>query len=884
MKKIILLIFFSFISTWVLATHNRAGEITFEHVSGLNYRITITTYTKASSIQADRDELTLEFGDGTSATVARTYEQVLSGLDIKHNEYTTTHTFPGPGTYTLSMEDPNRNAGIVNITNSVNVYFYLETELVIPSFGAFDYNNSPVLQNPPIDNGCLGRVYDHNPAAYDPDGDSLSYELIEPRGYNGSALSGYSDPSDIEPGANNNLTLDPVTGTLIWDSPQRVGEYNVAFLVIEWRRLSDGSYVKVGEVVRDMQITIGTCENEPPEIEALEDICIEVGSTYIDTIRAVDPNLNDVVELTAIGEPLNLNISPAIFIQPVSAYDSVKQAFEWTPDCDHVRLTPYQVVFKAEDDNPTVQLSDYKTLRITVIASAPTNPAAIPNGYNIELSWDMSVCTNAAGYKIYRRIDSIGFVPSICETGVPSYTGYQQIADVQDINTTFYTDDNNGSGLVHGQKYSYMICAYFDNGAESYASEEFCAELNKDVPVITRVSVNTTDIATGSDSVTWAKPVDLDTTQWDPPYKYRYYRAAQLNQFTLIGESASNNDVFALDTVLVDSNINTADIQYRYRIELISGVAENVIGSTQEASSPYLSAIPLDNRMRLSWSFDVPWTNDQYVIQRETSPGSGIFTVLDTTTEERYTDSGLVNGNTYCYKITTVGDYTTTGFISPILNHSQELCGVPEDTQEPCPPTLSLSSDCDLDENYLEWTNPNLVCDTVDDVVAYNIYYKPTLDGDFEFVERVSGAENTEKLFQDLTSLAGCYYVTAIDSFDNESMASNTACTDNCPIYELPNVFTPGGDGFNDYFVPFPYKFVESVEIEIFNRWGKRVFQTNDPDVNWDGMDMDSGSEVPDGVYFYVCTVNEIRLAGIVPRVIKGYVTVLTQEKRSSGN
>jgi len=47
----------------------------------------------------------------------------------------------------MTMEDPNRNAGIINIPNSVNIPFFLETTLVINPF--LGNNNSPELLNPP---------------------------------------------------------------------------------------------------------------------------------------------------------------------------------------------------------------------------------------------------------------------------------------------------------------------------------------------------------------------------------------------------------------------------------------------------------------------------------------------------------------------------------------------------------------------------------------------------------------------------------------------------------------------------------------------------------------------------------------------------------------
>ncbi|MBK8112548.1 MAG: hypothetical protein IPK46_20670 [Saprospiraceae bacterium] len=53
------------------ATHNRAGEITYQQIGPLTIRMTITTYTKESSIAADRDSLEVFWGDGLSQWVQR---------------------------------------------------------------------------------------------------------------------------------------------------------------------------------------------------------------------------------------------------------------------------------------------------------------------------------------------------------------------------------------------------------------------------------------------------------------------------------------------------------------------------------------------------------------------------------------------------------------------------------------------------------------------------------------------------------------------------------------------------------------------------------------------------------------------------------------------
>ena len=109
-------------------------------------------------------------------------------------------------------------------------------------------------------------------------------------------------------------------------------------------------------------------------------------------------------------------------------------------------------------------------------------------------------------------------------------------------------------------------------------------------------------------------------------------------------------------------------------------------------------------------------------------------------------------------------------------------------------------------------------------------------------------------------------------------------CFDNCPSYWLPNVFSPNGDGVNDFFSALvPYSYVESIDIKIYNRWGQVIFETTDPDINWDGIHMDSGVLVPDGVYYYLCTVNTIRLTGTEPIILKGFFHLFSQGNGTGG-
>ncbi|MBL0099517.1 MAG: hypothetical protein IPP49_05205 [Saprospiraceae bacterium] len=56
----------------IFATHNRAGEITYRQTGPLTIEMTIITYTKASSVAADRDSLDVSWGDGSKQFVLGT--------------------------------------------------------------------------------------------------------------------------------------------------------------------------------------------------------------------------------------------------------------------------------------------------------------------------------------------------------------------------------------------------------------------------------------------------------------------------------------------------------------------------------------------------------------------------------------------------------------------------------------------------------------------------------------------------------------------------------------------------------------------------------------------------------------------------------------------
>jgi gliding motility-associated-like protein len=902
LKKIILFLLAFGCFQFANATHNRAGEILYRSVPGDNpflFEITVITYTKTggASNSADRCSLEVNFGDGTSDTVNRSNgllgvtcdpgvgigEDIPGISEIQFNKYVVLHEFPGAGTYTVSMEDPMRNEGVQNIPNSGNVPFYIESKITIDVNSGG--NSAPQLTNPPIDNACLGLVFEHNPGALDLDGDSLVYSIIASRSYGGQTIGGYSFPNEISAGPNNSISINTVTGTLTWDSPQQLGEYNVAILIEEYRKnLNSGAVFKVGEVMRDIQINVGICQdNSPPIIQTLTQACITAGQTFNDTIFASDID-EDEITLTGTGYPLEGNNGGALTSVELDTLPNTEELiFTWQTTCNQVRNPAYWVYFKAKENKPSNSgLADFEELELFVLSPAVRITSVEPAGNTLTLNWTQADCAKANGYSIYRFVDSLGYEPDKCITGVPSYTGYEFIGQVEGISNTTFLDDNGGVGLTHGKKYCYMVVTLFPDGSESYPSSEECGELTRDVPILDKVSIGITDKDNGVDTISWIKPIDLKTDIWPAPYQYRLKRGVYPSAADqVVYESQIANSLDDLDTFLIETDLNTQEVHYNYKIELLSGPNLLSVGNSSSASSIFLSSMPSDNTLTLTWEEQVPWRNTDYVVYRfsKATPPNDTLLLLDTVQSNVYVDSNLANLNEYMYLVKAIGLYSSSSLENDIQNLSQVHVGIPEDNEPPCPPPgRVIEGDCELSSTIISWQDPNEVCPDVDDVLFYNLYYTSVLGQEPTILETISGSDINEYVRDFQESIAGCYAITAIDSFGNESDFGEVLCIDNCPEYELPNVFTPGGDGLNDYFKPFPYKYVKDIDIVIYNRWGVEVFNSRNPDIRWEGHDLKNGKELPDGVYYYVCIVNEIRLTGIVPREIRSFVQLIRQE------
>lgn len=141
-----------------------------------------------------------------------------------------------------------------------------------------------------------------------------------------------------------------------------------------------------------------------------------------------------------------------------------------------------------------------------------------------------------------------------------------------------------------------------------------------------------------------------------------------------------------------------------------------------------------------------------------------------------------------------------------------------------------------------------------EDVGGYTPYYewRFTREGESEpFLKRFD--EVTEYDFNTSGTTSVTLYISFVQGRDTITyeMDSPFIVTISESKLEMPNAFTPNGDGYNDIFkAKEGYESIVEFHATIFNRWGRKLFEWDDPAEGWNGTA--GGSDVPDGAYYLV--------------------------------
>ncbi|RFS14577.1 hypothetical protein D0T08_20230 [Emticicia sp. C21] len=373
MKKYLYLVFFLAFVHKSMASHIVGGEIELVKIKnpspGITHEVTLNLYFDAINGRPAAEDITItltfirkrDLAKVGEAVCQRVYRDLIQYIDpacskgdlqtllIKYsaNLNLPEAAFSDPGGYAIVWERCCRNIIITNIRNpsSVGMVFYTEFPPVTTA------NSSPKFKEVVADYLCINQNFEMDFSASDPDGDSLTYELITP--WIGYATMGNPSPisvgrssypeaswvdgislANVIPGEEP-LRIDRITGVL-YVKPSKLGLYVFSVMVKEYRK-----GVMIGRVKRDFQLKVVDCKiNYPPQIMVRsqgastffkegEIVTLKKGDKRCFDIMYFDQDVSQKVTITARGvnfDTKKINM-PAITNVVIQNTDTLKNSF-----------------------------------------------------------------------------------------------------------------------------------------------------------------------------------------------------------------------------------------------------------------------------------------------------------------------------------------------------------------------------------------------------------------------------------------------------------------------------------------------------------------------------------------------------------------------------
>jgi gliding motility-associated-like protein len=264
-------------------------------------------------------------------------------------------------------------------------------------------------------------------------------------------------------------------------------------------------------------------------------------------------------------------------------------------------------------------------------------------------------------------------------------------------------------------------------------------------------------------------------------------------------------------------------------------------------------ANPLNLNIKNNWA---SWSNENYIlstVRPETPVISGnitpCFHVLET-----YDVTNPGTGNTFEWHVTS-GGQIISGDPNPQANLTWNYSGVQDTLSVFTVSPIGCSSWPGIlavivapEPNAAFTAVPTSLLGSIPVVFSDQSTLAQTWQWDFgdgQFSsetspEHVYNQEGTYQAILVIQSTDGCY-------------DTATAVIEIIPGLNIPNVFSPNGDGSNDLFEISGTNF-KNFTCEILNRWGQTVFTSNKAQVSWDGVTT-TGSMVVEGTYFVVLKI-----------------------------
>lgn len=687
------------------------------------------------------------------------------------------------------------------------------------------WNNTPVFNNnEPVQSFCVGREYQFDLSATDPDGDSLSYRIspaLSDFGVQVSYAPGFTGNDPI-PVAQRPAKINERTGVMTFTPTQKFNG-TFAYIVEEWKdslyqvTLPDNSVVtrskKVlrGYIMRDLRMSFGDlCNDEYPTMTALVDenippdykggnpnlVVADCASLYFDLDLSVEILCSSVA---ADGSDLRITDStttpPTIFaidsIYPIDGCEALKTK--------KLRVKLFEPLGLPEGYIPgeaggTVKAyikkgSDFNTWRTACGINIPeftTIDIYVLNNLEIDMGEDIVYCNPENPFPVLNPPIAGGTYNWLYKTSVNGTIDTVGVEDTQVADTTGYW----------GVDLKYRGCQ---------ATDFLFVQENKtiyvEIPDYEFCNINPFPVIKMDSLIPMG--VDVNTFAWKGP------------KGDIIGISdslqipASGKYIFKVD--ILPCTINDTFFIKRideYPVDLGN---DSLICEGYE----YMLSSGYDydtSKFKIEWYF-----NDSLLVN-------------DTL------DGLMINGGGE-YKFRLISESGCEGLDSVTVRIAGYL-GIPQ---------LSCGQVTKEGKLYIWKSIPyasyyEYSFDQVNWLVLPTIPSPNPIQGDI--AARIPGLGSPTAYIRAVSdvpegTVGGCKY------------GASAAAPDCEIIVIMPNVLTPNGDGINDFLDLGLIDIYPGNSISIYNRWGREVFQATDYQNDWNAKDVEAGT------YFYVLDLND---------------------------
>ena len=387
------------------ASHFRGGDINWVVADPVAAPYTVTFTVRQSWRHNSIDCYDLQIVGGTTINTGGCSQkvQIGGGTDAMGDayftfEYVATHTFPGPGSYTVRTPSCCRISGL---QNGGDDSFQMDTVVLLDGV----QKGNPVAVIPPLMTFVAGSVQKLDIPVYDPDGDTLSCRFAT------NAETGIADSSIPTAGGKQpTLSMSGNICTLTWDlTAATTVTRHVVPIVIEAKDKNGA----INTVQLDSIATVSS--TVPPTCTGGEQVAIRPGQAYSTTFEGTGTtNLT----LSTAGAPTSATFSPAL---GTSGASPLKTTFSWTPTtADAGKSYAFRVVFtdtnKLEGScsevinvsltNPVVDLSQPADITAGQAPALSGTVQDVAVGQTVQLditdgkggSWTVTTTATATGY------------------------------------------------------------------------------------------------------------------------------------------------------------------------------------------------------------------------------------------------------------------------------------------------------------------------------------------------------------------------------------------------------------------------------------------------------------------------------------------------------